>query len=165
MSKDDRPRVNEACGLSLTLDCRGSQWIHGAFLLILSEVDDTGFVVPRHRKTKPMTGDPVLVAANVNAMKTPERWRTLPRRALFVSILAQMPSNDVKTFLHHAVMSHDKKSSGSPEFFKKHSLPCAPGRRNMHHSGAICTTVHKGDYVFWKIQGTHTDTFQTYKEW
>ncbi len=24
---------------------------------------------------------------------------------------------------------------------------CAPGRRNMHHSGAICTTVHKGDYV------------------
>ncbi len=25
---------------------------------------------------------------------------------------------------------------------------CAPGRRNMHHSGAICTTVHKGDYVF-----------------
>ncbi len=21
---------------------------------------------------------------------------------------------------------------------------CAPGRRNMHHSGAICTTVHKG---------------------
>ncbi len=31
---------------------------------------------------------------------------------------------------------------------------CAPGRRNMHHSGAIWTTVHKGDYVFWKIQGT-----------
>ncbi len=31
---------------------------------------------------------------------------------------------------------------------------CAPGRRNMHHSGAICTTVHKGDYVFGKIQGT-----------
>ncbi len=31
---------------------------------------------------------------------------------------------------------------------------CAPGRRNMHHQGAICTTVHKGDYVFWKIQGT-----------
>ncbi len=31
---------------------------------------------------------------------------------------------------------------------------CAPGRRNMHHWGAICTTVHKGDYVFWKIQGT-----------
>ncbi len=25
---------------------------------------------------------------------------------------------------------------------------CAPGRRNMHHQGAICTTVHKGDYVF-----------------
>ena len=25
---------------------------------------------------------------------------------------------------------------------------CAPGRRNMHHSGAICTMVHKGDYVF-----------------
>ncbi len=25
---------------------------------------------------------------------------------------------------------------------------CAPGRRNLHHSGAICTTVHKGDYIF-----------------
>ncbi len=31
---------------------------------------------------------------------------------------------------------------------------CAPGRRNMHHQGAICTMVHKGDYVFWKLQGT-----------
>ncbi len=31
---------------------------------------------------------------------------------------------------------------------------CAPGRRNMHQEGAICTTVHKGEYVFWKIQGT-----------
>ncbi len=30
---------------------------------------------------------------------------------------------------------------------------CAPGRRNMHHSGAICTTVHKGDYVFTIIFG------------
>ena len=28
---------------------------------------------------------------------------------------------------------------------------CAPGRRNMHHQGAICTMVHKGDYVFFKI--------------
>ncbi len=25
---------------------------------------------------------------------------------------------------------------------------CAPGRRNMHHQGAICTMVHKGDYIF-----------------
>ncbi len=25
---------------------------------------------------------------------------------------------------------------------------CAPGRRNMHHQGVICTMVHKGDYVF-----------------
>ncbi len=24
----------------------------------------------------------------------------------------------------------------------------------MHHQGAICTMVHKGDYVFLKIQGT-----------
>ncbi len=31
---------------------------------------------------------------------------------------------------------------------------CAPGRRNMHHQGARCTMVHKGDYIFWKIQGT-----------
>ncbi len=31
---------------------------------------------------------------------------------------------------------------------------CAPSGRNMHHHGAICTMVHKGDYVFWKIQGT-----------
>ena len=29
-------------------------------------------------------------------MKTPERWRALPRRALFVSILAQMMSNNNK---------------------------------------------------------------------
>ncbi len=25
---------------------------------------------------------------------------------------------------------------------------CAPGRRGMHHSGAICTMEHKGDYIF-----------------
>ncbi len=25
---------------------------------------------------------------------------------------------------------------------------CAPGRRNMHHQGAICTMMHKGDYIF-----------------
>ncbi len=25
---------------------------------------------------------------------------------------------------------------------------CAPVRRNMHHQCAICTMVHKGDYVF-----------------
>ncbi len=31
---------------------------------------------------------------------------------------------------------------------------CAPERRNMHHQGAICTMVHKGDYIFLKIQGT-----------
>ncbi len=30
-------------------------------------------------------------------MKTPERWHALPRRALFVSILAQNSSKDVKT--------------------------------------------------------------------
>ncbi len=36
----------------------------------------------------------------------------------------------------------------------RHSLPCAPGRRNMHHQGAICTMVHKGDYVFCNIKGT-----------
>ena len=29
--------------------------------------------------------------------KMPERWRALPRHALFVSILSQMSSNDVKT--------------------------------------------------------------------
>ncbi len=26
---------------------------------------------------------------------------------------------------------------------------CAPGRRNMHQQGVICTMVHKGDYVFY----------------
>ncbi len=31
---------------------------------------------------------------------------------------------------------------------------CAPAGRNMHHQGAICTMMHKGDYIFWKIQGT-----------
>ncbi len=24
---------------------------------------------------------------------------------------------------------------------------CAPSGRNMHHQGAICTMVHKGDYM------------------
>ncbi len=31
---------------------------------------------------------------------------------------------------------------------------CAPPGRNMHHQGTICTMVHKGDYIFGKIQGT-----------
>ncbi len=31
---------------------------------------------------------------------------------------------------------------------------CAPPGRNMHHQGAICTMVHKGDHIFLKIQGT-----------
>ncbi len=31
---------------------------------------------------------------------------------------------------------------------------CAPSGRNMHHQGAMCTMVHKGDHIFFKIQGT-----------
>ncbi len=31
---------------------------------------------------------------------------------------------------------------------------CAPGRHNMHHQAAMCTMVHKGDYIFLKIQGS-----------
>ncbi len=31
---------------------------------------------------------------------------------------------------------------------------CAPSGRNMHHQAAMCTMVHKGDYIFWKIQGS-----------
>ncbi len=44
-------------------------------------------------------------------MKTPERWRALPRRALFVSVLAQKSPKDVKTswrdvmMLYHDVMT------------------------------------------------------------
>ncbi len=30
---------------------------------------------------------------------------------------------------------------------------CAPSGCNMHHQGAMCTMVHKGDHIFWKIQG------------
>ncbi len=41
------------------------------------------------------------------AMKTPERWRALPRRALFVSILAQKSSKDVKTSFFRTMTSHD----------------------------------------------------------
>ncbi len=37
-------------------------------------------------------------------MKTPERWRALPRRALFVSILAQKSSKDVMTSWRHDVV-------------------------------------------------------------
>ncbi len=39
-------------------------------------------------------------------MKTPERWRALPQRALLVSILAQKWSKDVKTS-RRGVTSHD----------------------------------------------------------
>ncbi len=31
---------------------------------------------------------------------------------------------------------------------------CAPSGRNMHHQAAMCTMVHKVDYIFWKIQGS-----------
>ncbi len=34
--------------------------------------------------------------AKIGVMKTPERWRALPRCALFVSILAEQSSKDVK---------------------------------------------------------------------
>ena len=40
-------------------------------------------------------------------MKTPERWRALPRRALFVSILAQKSSKDVKTSRWDITWRHD----------------------------------------------------------
>ncbi len=39
-------------------------------------------------------------------MKTPERWRALPRRALFVSILAQKSSTDVKTSCRSTMTSY-----------------------------------------------------------
>ncbi len=40
-------------------------------------------------------------------MKTPERWRALPRRALFVSILARKSSTDVKTSQDVMPWHHD----------------------------------------------------------
>ena len=40
------------------------------------------------------------------SMKTPERWRALPRHALLVSILTQKLSNDVKTSCHDVAWSH-----------------------------------------------------------
>ncbi len=40
-------------------------------------------------------------------MKTPERWRALPRRALFVSILAQKSSKDVKTSRRDVTWRYD----------------------------------------------------------
>ncbi len=36
--------------------------------------------------------------------------------------------------------------------------PCAPSGRNMHHQAAMCTMVHKGDYIFRKIRMGHTVT-------
>ena len=52
----------------------------------------------------------MFICSITKQMKTPERWCALPRRALFVSILAQKSSKDVKTsheVMKHAVMSHD----------------------------------------------------------
>ncbi len=48
------------------------------------------------------------------------------------------------------------KNSGDPDdflfwWFTKNTHKwgtCAPSGRNMHHQGAICTMVHKGDYIF-----------------
>ncbi len=40
-------------------------------------------------------------------MKTPERWRALPRRALFVSILGEKLSKDVKTSRRDVTWRHD----------------------------------------------------------
>ena len=39
--------------------------------------------------------------------------------------------------------------------------PCAPSGRNMHHQAAMCTMVHKGDYIFWKIQGSQLTDAQS----
>ncbi len=52
------------------------------------------------------------------------------------------------------------KNSGDPDdflfwwFTENIRGTCAPSGRNMHHQGAMCTMVHKGDYIFCKIQGT-----------
>ena len=40
-------------------------------------------------------------------MKTPERWRAFPRHALFVGILAQMSSNDVRMSRCYVTWRHD----------------------------------------------------------
>ncbi len=40
-------------------------------------------------------------------MKTPERWRALPRHALFASTFGQKSSKDVKTSRHDATWRHD----------------------------------------------------------
>ncbi len=40
-------------------------------------------------------------------MKTPERWRALPRRALLVNILAPKSSNDIITSRHDVTWRHD----------------------------------------------------------
>ena len=38
---------------------------------------------------------------------------------------------------------------------------CAPSGRNMHHQAAMCTMVHKGDYIFLKIQGSQLTDAQS----
>ena len=45
-----------------------------------------------------------------NKGKMPEHWHALPQCALFVSILAQMPSNDDVTPWRHDILFHNKKA-------------------------------------------------------
>ncbi len=42
--------------------------------------------------------------------------------------------------------------------------PCSPSLAsglNMHHQAAMCTMVHKGEYIFWKIQGSQLTDAQS----
>ena len=56
-------------------------------------------------------GTPVTILEIYIKMKTPERWRTFPRYALFASFLAQKSSKDVKTSWRRTMTSPDIMTS------------------------------------------------------
>ncbi len=70
----------------------------------------------------------VIIQMSTHKMKTPERWRALPRHALFVSILAQMSSNDVKTLHCDVTWCHDVTPSHDVLCHNKKAMP------NLHRS-------------------------------
>ncbi len=68
--------------------------------------DPNNFVMGQLHHSHPVPPNLVICMLAV-IMETPERWRALPRRALFVSILAQKSSKDVKMSCRDAVPRRD----------------------------------------------------------
>ncbi len=97
-------------------------------------------------------------------MKTSERWRALPRRALFVSILAQKSSKDVKTPCRVMPSYHDVTWRLYVKWFSRESAHRQTDRHTHTQMGPILYPQpltreeidgQKDSNVFPKLAWTH----------